>query len=429
MGWLRHDLPVEHGDFGKLVPCSCRMAKFESERLSRLLRLSNLGGLGTVTFANLREQVGSTTGVAQERFSQAINSAIQFVTQPQGWLLLRGPGGSGKTQLASAIANACMEQGIPVFFIGVADLLDHLRSAYTASSDQEYDELFDQVRGVPVLILDDLGYHSATPWAQEKLLQLLGHRYNERSATVITTDVPTHQLDERIQAKLQDGSIVSHVEIGANTNGTNTSIDSLGLVELSHLTLENFDPSGNNLRGPIRENLSQAFRIAQNFAESPEGLLSFTGGHGCGKTHLAAGIANKRRSMGDEVLFVFVPDLLDYMRSSFNKNEVSLYEVLEQIKHVRTLFLDDFGEPANTPWAQEKLYQLVNFRGYTKLPTVITTSLPLEAMDPRVRSRLSDARLSDVFEISAPDYQSGIHHRSQRWTDAPRPKKRGRLGP
>ncbi|HEX9922165.1 MAG TPA: ATP-binding protein, partial [Anaerolineae bacterium] len=43
-----------------------------------------------------------------------------------------------------------------------------------------------EVRRSSLLILDDLGTESATPWAEEKLYQLFNHRYNARLPTVIT---------------------------------------------------------------------------------------------------------------------------------------------------------------------------------------------------------------------------------------------------
>ena len=44
------------------------------------------------------------------------------------------------------------------------------------------------------------------------------------------------------------------------------------------------------------------------------------GGYGCGKTHLAAAIANFRLALGHPVLFVVVPDLLDHLRATYAPN-------------------------------------------------------------------------------------------------------------
>ena len=53
-----------------------------------------------------------------------------------------------------------------------------------------YDELFEKVCNAPLLILDDLGVQASTPWAKEKLDQLLNHRYIHELPTVITTSIP-----------------------------------------------------------------------------------------------------------------------------------------------------------------------------------------------------------------------------------------------
>jgi len=67
--------------------------------------------------------------------------------------------------------------------------------------------------------------------------------------------------------------------------------------------------------------------------------------------------------------------------------------------------LDDLGSHSSTPWAEEKLYQLINHRYNARLATVITTSLPNEQIEPRLRSRMTDGRLSMTWLIEAPDYR------------------------
>mgnify|MGYP001355734937 CR=1 FL=1 len=62
------------------------------------------------------------------------------------------------------------------------------------------------------------------------------------------------------------------------------------------------------------------------------------------------------------------------------------------------------GTESATPWAQEKLYQLLNHRYAARLPTVITTSARLDTLHPRLRTRMFDRRLCTMFEIIAPPY-------------------------
>jgi DNA replication protein DnaC len=175
------------------------------------------------------------------------------------------------------------------------------------------------------------------------------------------------------------------------------------------MTFDNFDCKRLNLSLEQRQNLRQAFQLATEFARSPEGWLIFQGVNGCGKTHLAAAIANYRRAQGKPVFFEVVPDLLDHFRSTFSpESKISYDEFFEKIKTSPLLVLDDFGEQAATPWAQEKLYQLINYRYNARLPTVITTSLSLDEIEPRIGSRMVDPRLSLVFNIIAPDYRGDI---------------------
>jgi len=82
--------------------------------------------------------------------------------------------------------------------------------------------------------------------------------------------------------------------------------------------------------------------------------------------------------------------------------------LFEKVKTTPLLVLDDFGEQSTTPWAQEKLYQVINYRYNAKLPTVITTSRLLEEMEDRISSRMSDHKMSTAYCIIAPDYRTDI---------------------
>ena len=69
------------------------------------------------------------------------------------------------------------------------------------------------------------------------------------------------------------------------------------------------------------------------------------------------------------------------------------------------LILDDFGSESGTPWVQEKLFQILNYRYNARLPTIITTNYELEEIELRVRSRLVDPGLVQIITILAPDFR------------------------
>ncbi len=394
-------------DFGRVVPCSCSVGELRRRKTEFLERYSNLGSLSQLTFDNLSTKGRAADPVSQERFAQIHGAAQAFADDPQGWLVLSGPGGSGKTHVACAIANQRLSAGEPVFYISAADLLDHLRSAFSPASETSYDELFEQVKNVPLLVLDDLSPGSATAWAGEKLEQLLNHRFNTRRATVITTDTPVDKMDDRLSGRLLDNDFCQMWTIEQQSPLEHRG--GLRLELLRSMTFDKFDHKRLELPPEQRQNLRQAFNLASGFAASPEGWLIFHGVNGCGKTHLAAAIANHQMALGGEVFFVVVPDLLDYLRSTFSPDSrISYDEYFERIRCIPLLILDDFGEQSATPWAQEKLYQLINHRYNARLPMVVTTCLSLDEIETRISSRMVDPSISLVFNIIAPDYRGNV---------------------
>ena len=399
-GFVHPLLDSGQADFSRIVPCQCRKGELQKKKLGYLEKYSNLGPLSRFTFDNLSPE-------GKGDFAPVCQVAKTFADNPKGWLVLLGPSGCGKTHLACAIANRCLSLGRPAFYISVSDLLDHLRRTFNPASNITYDEIFEEIKNTSLLVLDDLTTGGTTAWAQEKLEQLLNHRFNNGLATVVTTDVPIEKFDERLGGKLTDNEFCQVCVIEQKSSLKH--LDSLHLELLRNMTFDNFDHKRLDLSLEQRQNLRQAFQLAVEFARSPEGWLTFQGVNGCGKTHLAAAIANYRLAQGKPVFFVVVSDLLDHLRSTFSPDsKISYDELFEEIKTSPVLILDDFGEQSATLWAQEKLYQLINYRYNARLPMVVTTCLSLDEIEPRISSRMVDPKLSLVFNIIAPDYRGNI---------------------
>lgn len=206
-GFTRMDVPVGHPHFGKAMGCVCQQAAKQQRRQRELLAFSQLD-----RFELLRSAHFSTFNLRVPGVQEAHRAAKSFAYHPKGWLLLVGNNGCGKTHLALAMTKVCLERGLAVLFAVVPDLLDLLRATVDPDTQEQFEARFLKLLEADVLILDNLGTQQRSPWADEKLFQVLNHRYNTRTPTVITTHPrELHELDEHIRSRLSDASLVTTI--------------------------------------------------------------------------------------------------------------------------------------------------------------------------------------------------------------------------
>lgn len=200
-GYLRNDVPPGHPLFGKPVACKCKAAALARKRWQQLYDLSDLRVYRRMIFACFNPRV---PGV-----QEAYHASREYARHPDGWLVLVGGYGCGKTHLAAAIANDCFDQGRAVYCSSVPDMLDHLRAALAPRAPISYDQLVSSLRTADLLVLDDLGAEQTSPWVVEKLYQLIDYRYTWCLPTVVTAnETALRAVDERIRSRFQDGSLV-----------------------------------------------------------------------------------------------------------------------------------------------------------------------------------------------------------------------------
>lgn len=408
MGVIKYAVQPDDKRFGKLFRCPNNPIEVDQQHHQRMRRLSNLDAFADKGFDHFEIDVPGYSEREVLSLQMAFNSARHYAEQPQGWLLLEGAYGCGKTHLAAAVGNYRLQQGDVVLFITTPDLLDHLRASFSPTSGSSYDETFERLRETGLLIIDDLGVENPSAWAQEKLFQLLNHRYSHRLPTVITTNRDLDSLDPRIRSRLLDVNVIHHISIHApdfRNAQLNTADQLLSRLPMyDSMTFDNFDVK-DNLTADEQKRLMKAANQAYEYAQQPLNWMLFAGTFGSGKTHLAAAIANYRRDQGDEVVLLTAPDLLDYLRTTFAPDSpVTFDTLLDRLRNVPLLILDDLGTEAAKPWAQEKLFQLLDYRYVSRLPTVITTAKDIESINPRLVSRLIDPRVCRVVMIDVPAY-------------------------
>ena len=408
-GFYDLDVPVGHPDFSKVFRCPNNPLEHDDNRKETLRKLSNLGAYNHANFDNFDLSQKAMSDNAYQSLRLAYSTALRFAEHPAGkWIVFEGTYGSGKTHLAAAIGNERLEHGEMVLFITAPDLLDHLRGSYGRDAEMSYNETFARVRSADLLILDDLGVENPSEWSKEKLFQLLNHRYSERLPTVITTNTDIDRLDPRLRSRMLDMNVVQHVRITApdyRSIQTNTQERLSDLHLYNEYHFDTFDLQ-NGCYPQESQNLQRVLYAAQEYAQSAVGWLLIKGDSGTGKTHLAAAIANHWQQNGGEVMLVSAPDLLDYLRRTFNPNSnISFDAQFQQVKEAPMLILDDLGAvDHNKAWVREKLIQIIKYRYVRKLPTVITTTTNIEELDPQIATRLIDGRMCRSFEITARPY-------------------------
>ena len=411
--------PAVVGNAPSLVPCFC-----QAERRTGSNHLSAYAGLGALksrTFDTLKKR-GVHRNVDAVSFWKVVEQVQRFASEREGWLVVSGPVGSGKTHIAAAIANRFAENGKPAKYVSALDIPDLVRRIEFGPDAEDAKTDWQSIVDAPVLILDDFGASQPNARSEARLDQLLTNRTIQPLPTVVVLARPLEQLSGRFSERLSDKQLCSYAEILTNASVIDKE-ERLPRTMRERMTFDTFSSSGApSTTTDEQASLSVALDAAQRFAIKPENSwLYLHGPTGGGKTHLAMAIANDVERRGYQPHFWRVPDLLDKLRHGFNTGtETTFYDQFTAVKNAAMLILDDFGAQAMTDWSLEKLYQLICHRHDRRLPTVITSQYIIwEGIeDPRwqeleqmplwqsIKSRLADSSVVTECLMLAPDFRN-----------------------
>ena len=104
-------------------------------------------------------------------------------------LLLWGGVGTGKSFLAGCIANALMEQKVPVCMTNFAHVLNELNNSFSGRN-----EVVDRLCRYPLLIIDDFGMERGTEYALEQIYNIVDSRYRSRKPLIVTTNLTLDEI-------------------------------------------------------------------------------------------------------------------------------------------------------------------------------------------------------------------------------------------
>lgn len=171
--------------------------------------------------------------------------------------------------------------------------------------------------------------------------------------------------------------------------------------EMKNQTFASFDLSwyrGQGSRGPqLADKMEKVLRLCQDFAESIiknncKNNLLFYGAVGTGKTHLSSAIANRLVEKRKTVIYRTISQIMTSIyEAKFNfQNQGRHPEVLEALRNVDLVIVDDLGTEKTTDFVVTELFELVNDRLRMGKPMLVSTNVNLSELPGRYNVRIAD---------------------------------------
>ncbi|RYL94621.1 primosomal protein DnaI [Sporolactobacillus sp. THM19-2] len=204
MKGFRPELINDHGD-PALTFKACPLLREDQNRRrqSRLIRSYYVPKeILSATFKTIdKNEVGR-----QEALKAAGDFVRDYLKDPETakGLYLCGEFGVGKTYLMGAIMNSlAQKRHVASLIIYVPDFFREIKGAI---QDNTVDSKLDVLKKTPVLILDDIGAETMTPWVRDEVLgSVLQYRMMEHLPTLYTSNFNYDELENHFSYSQKSG--------------------------------------------------------------------------------------------------------------------------------------------------------------------------------------------------------------------------------
>lgn len=163
----------------------------------------------------------------------------------------------------------------------------------------------------------------------------------------------------------------------------------------------------------VRGGVSDGMKAMQPVKEAYErgwGMIFLWGTYGQAKTLVGKILVATAFNDGKSTAYANVSSVLDDVRLAFDEPEHKTTELLRRMEYWQSrdvLFLDELDKSNDTPWAQERMFQLLDHRYASAIReqnlTVLASNKSHDALDGYLKSRLSDSRLGPVVHLNGTD--------------------------
>lgn len=180
-GWR----PIERDGLRAVVPCDCRKASrsphwwLEKAQIPPRFR--------DCDFEHFMPLSNPSLEIAKMK---AQSFAQQYPLVEKGLLLLGNPG-VGKTHLVVSVMRQLMlTRSVDCLFCSFPDMLEKLQESYDPVSQLSKADILDPILHSEVVAIDDLGARRISDWVEDTVTYILNYRYNQKKATLLTTNLP-----------------------------------------------------------------------------------------------------------------------------------------------------------------------------------------------------------------------------------------------
>ncbi|MCS1351586.1 primosomal protein DnaI [Mechercharimyces sp. CAU 1602] len=177
----------------RMQPCSLWKAEQRKQQKEKLIKSHYIP-------KDILEATFETITANPARIA-AVQAAIHFCEQfgderPQKGLYLYGDFGVGKSRIAGAIAQDLTRHDVDSLMVYVPDFMREIRDAV---NDGSLSKKLEALKKATVLILDDIGAESLTPWIRDEILgAILQYRVAEGLPVVYTSNMSLEELTDHL---------------------------------------------------------------------------------------------------------------------------------------------------------------------------------------------------------------------------------------
>lgn len=222
------------------VRCKCQQEIFEKEEAQKKLRekqeeIKRMKASGLQDKALYEYTFASDNGTNPElRYAHKYVENWPTMKAQSTGLLIWGSIGTGKSFFAGCIANALIDQGIPVLMTNFSRILNTL----TGMHFNDRNQFIDSLNHYSLLIIDDLGIERNSEFALEQVFHVIDSRYRSKKPFIVTTNLTLEELNrpsDLAHQRIYDRILERCIPVKINNRNIRQDNAALNLAEAKRL--------------------------------------------------------------------------------------------------------------------------------------------------------------------------------------------------